>query len=84
MRLLEAQQITRPHCFDYFRLRSKVTPTSLKIAAIGACGLWIVTATMYTRGNRARIASATLPAAASISRKYCELKAPSAQFATSA
>ncbi len=31
------------------RLRTSVTPTSLKIAAIGACGLWIVTVTRVHR-----------------------------------
>ena len=28
-----------------------VTPTSLKVAAIGACGLWMVTVTLRTRGK---------------------------------
>ena len=53
---------------ELLRARTSVTPTSLKVAAIGACGLWIVTSIWRTRGNAARIASATLPAAASISR----------------
>ncbi len=35
------------------------TPTSSKIAAIGACGLCTVTFTALTRTNAARIASAT-------------------------
>jgi len=38
-----------------------------KVAAIGACGLWIVTSIELTRGNAASTASATRPAAASIS-----------------
>src|SRR5579872_68491 len=48
-----------------FRLRIRTTPTSSKIAAIGACGLWTVTFTALTFGNAASTASATAPAARS-------------------
>src|SRR6185437_2389047 len=50
------------------RVLSIVTPTSSKVAAIGACGLCTVTATAWTWAKRASTASATAPAAASTSR----------------
>ena len=40
------------------RRRVSATPTSSKIAAIGACGLWTVTRTSSMRGKRSRIACA--------------------------
>src|SRR5579872_4826655 len=48
-----------------FRLRIRTTPTSSKIAAIGACGLWTVTFTALTFGKAPSTASATAPAARS-------------------
>ena len=51
-----------------WRVRRIDTPTSSKVAAIGACGLWMVTRTAVTCGNRSSTASATAPAAASTSR----------------
>ena len=42
--------------------RVSTTPTSSKIAAIGACGLWTVTLTALMRANAPRMASATAPA----------------------
>ena len=48
--------------------RTSVTPTSLKVAAIGACGLWMVTRieTHAREGGQDGVGDA--PAAASISR----------------
>src|SRR5579871_1376557 len=51
------------------RDRTSSTPTSRKVAAIGACGLWMMTRTVCTRAKPSRMASATAPAAASISLK---------------
>src|SRR5450830_1649305 len=70
------------HDLEFVRVRISVTPTSLKVAAIGACGLWIVTFTERTRGNFSRIPSATFPAAASISRKRCALNTSLAHSTT--
>ena len=39
------------HGLAALRVRVSMTPTSLKLAAIGACGLWIVTSISRTRGN---------------------------------
>ena len=64
----------------FCRARTSVTPTSLKVAAIGACGLWIVTVIVRTRGKAASTASATWPAAASISRKRCAQNAAARAF----
>ena len=47
------------------RVRVRTTPTSSKIAAIGACGLWTVTLMALMRGNAPSTASATAPAARS-------------------
>src|SRR6516165_1008398 len=47
------------------RVRVRTTPTSSKIAAIGACGLWTVTLMALTLGKAPRMASATAPAARS-------------------
>ena len=57
----------RQPCQGDCRVRVSTTPTSSKIAAIGACGLCTVTLTALTRGNAARMASATAPAARSSS-----------------
>src|SRR3974390_2184179 len=64
------------------RVRVRITPTSLKVAAIGACGLWMVTVTLRTRGNSASTASATLPPAASIRRKRWRTNAFDAHVTT--
>src|SRR5262249_39086458 len=57
------------------RLRKMATPTSLKMAAIGACGLCTVTRTEMTLGNDASTSSAMAPAAASTRRKLLAVKA---------
>src|SRR5579883_2394569 len=48
-----------------FRVRVSTTPTSSKMASIGAWGLWTVTLTALIFGNAASTASATAPAARS-------------------
>ena len=60
----------RQQCFshDPGGVRAMVTPTSAKVAAIGACGLCTVTRTAETWEKRSSTASATAPAAASTSR----------------
>ena len=56
------------HGRERCRARVTMTPTSSKVAAIGACGLRTVTRMPRTCGKRSSTASATAPAAASTRR----------------